>query len=145
MVTLIGPLVINTASTTSIPVLTTHDPSGWRVIYSLEVPNLQPGNILHIKAQMEVSNGAVSLCWALIRADSATSVTGFYLKTPVSMTFAPQQHHYAAELWAFDSDMPTGTYYYNLIASAKNKEAAAGQIVEVNQGYGDITAIVFAP
>jgi hypothetical protein len=100
---------------------------------------------LHLKVQAELTNGAVSLDWALIRANSASDVTGTYLKTPVSMTFMPEQHHYVINLWAFDSGMPEGTYYYNLIASAKNKDATHGEIVTVNSGYGDITALVFTP
>jgi hypothetical protein len=139
--TLLGPYTTTTACVPSIPVTTTHQ--GWTVIYSLAIPNLQPSNILHLQVQAEMSNGAVSLDWALIRTDSASSTTGTYLKTPVSMTFMPEQHHYAIELWAFDTGAPTGTAYYNLLASAKSSQATSGQIVIVQEGYGNITGLVF--
>jgi hypothetical protein len=148
VVTLIGPYENAIASATSIPVLRDHDPSGLTVIYSLQVPNLQPSNIVHVVVEAEVSNNTgkkVVYEWSLIRATSDTSTTGTYLKTPVEMSFISVQHHFVTELWSFDTGMPAGTYYYNLVASSKNAGILPGKTLTVEQGLGAITAMVYTP
>lgn len=146
LATLTGPVTTNTACVQSIPIMDERDPSQYQVMYSLCVNDLQPDQIVFIKAQMEVSNNVgyvVSYGWYLIRTDSPASTTGVYLKHPVNATLPPLKHHYVTEMWAFDTDIPAGTSYYNLVGLAKSTDAKPGDSLVVEQGYGDCTVLIF--
>lgn len=147
MVTMVGPYVDNTELQTSLLITPEPNPAYYEVIYSVYVPNLQPTDVVLIRAQFEVTNNtgqSVSLGRYLIRTNSATSVNGTdYVCRAMSTTFPSDRHHEAPLMVGVDTGMPVGNYYYNVVAYASSSGSNHGQSLVVEQGYGSCNALVF--
>lgn len=146
MATLRTPITDNTENVTSIPIVQNLEKSDYRVIYLLEATDLSSEDVLLLKSQFEVTNPysyEVNFGYFLLRADSPTEVyEGEKITRPVSASVPEVLHHYMGVLVGVDNNV-TGSVYYNVVGYCRSSLANAGDLLTVEQNYGDLTALVF--
>jgi hypothetical protein len=128
-----------------IPVLPTATPAGKRVVFSQPVRAAR-GRVLLAVAEFQTTNDLglnVFVASQLVLADRPDAVVGRAITAANGENVTPQIHHgqqtKAGTYRVGPAD--TGTRYVNLVVWAAASQAAAGDQLTVNHGYGRLSVV----
>lgn len=134
---------------TSIPIAVQSDPvplSAFRVLYSIQVPNIQQNEILVITSEFQASNMHwynAGLYSVLILADSPTAVTGQTISPANGYDLSPEMHHGIRDKSGmFRSSTTYGPYkYINLVVYSMSMNASYEDTLTIDSGYGKMNVL----
>lgn len=123
------------------------DSASKRVLYSQPL-SLTSGQVLLAVAEFQVTNDLgynVFVASQIILADSPTAVRGRAITAANGRNVTPNMHHdqqTKSGTYACD-DRDTGTRYVNLVVWSAASRAAPGDLLDIDEGYGDLSVLVW--
>ncbi len=118
-----------------------------RVVYTIQLPPLQEGDLIDARATFEVTNPTdfnVLVGRQLIISDTPDGISGIELSEAAARNVTPDMHHdhiqdFGSMVWEGES----GTFHLNLVAHAgASSEEAVGETVTVEPDYGRLAVTI---
>jgi len=119
---------------------------GWTSIYSIQITNLNPQDVVILTGQYEATNDLginVGLVSVLVRSTVGPNEwqTGAIVSPAAGGDFGSvsNDHHRAVYIPGIDTGA-NGTVYYNLLSSSQS--TGTNGPIQIMQGYGNLRAVV---
>jgi hypothetical protein len=143
--TVSGNVYTSTQEWVSNLMLTNDSPYNYQTVYSVTVPNVQPGSVVECNAQAEVTNNLgynvqVNRVIAYGTANDSYPVSAQPITTS---NVTPNMHHMNLN-WTWIDTGSSGTVTYSLDLAAASTSATGGAYITVEPGYGYIRCHVMA-